>query len=51
MATLWDLLNERSKYTKQEFGDIMHDDSVSDEEKFRVLKEVDGLGGYENLGD
>ena len=52
MASLLDVLNlsaSRAAVTRQEFGEIMHDDSISDEEKFKVLEEVQDLGGYDNL--
>ena len=37
--------------TKSEFGRLMHDDSVSEEEKERILKSVEAAGGYDNLED
>lgn len=52
MASLLDVLNKvasRKVVSKEEFGKIMHDDSVTDEEKFDILKEVEDFGGYDNL--
>ena len=52
MASLLDVLNKAAAapvVSRQEFGDIMHDDEISDEKKFEILKEVELLGGYENL--
>lgn len=37
--------------TKAEFGQIMHDDEVSEETKQEILKKLEGAGGYENLQD
>lgn len=37
--------------TKSEFGRLMHDDAVSEEEKERILKSVEAAGGYDNLED
>ena len=37
--------------TKSEFGRLMHDDEVSEEEKQRILKSVEAAGGYDNLED
>ena len=37
--------------TKTEFGEKMHDDDVSEEEKERILKSVEEAGGYDNLDD
>lgn len=52
MASLLDVLNKiatRKTVTRKEFGEIMHDDKLTDEQKFETLKEVEDLGGYENL--
>ena len=37
--------------TKSEFGRLMHDDNVDEEEKERILKSVEEAGGYDNLDD
>ena len=37
--------------TKSEFGRLMHDDEVTEEEKQRILKSVEEAGGYDNLED
>lgn len=37
--------------TKEEFGRIMHDDSIPEEKKLEVLKQVELAGGYEGLCD
>lgn len=35
--------------TRQEFGDKMHDENISEEEKQDILEIVMDAGGYENL--
>lgn len=37
--------------TKSEFGRLMHDDSIDEEERKRILDSVDEAGGYDNLED
>lgn len=37
--------------TKSEFGRLMHDDEVSEEEKKRILQSVEEASGYDNLED
>lgn len=37
--------------SKRAFGILIHDSSISDYERKRILAEVDRLGGYENLID
>lgn len=37
--------------TKQEFGRMMHDPSLSDDEKRRIAQEVFMAGGYDGLND
>ena len=37
--------------TKSEFGRLMHDDEVDEEEKQRILKSVEEAGGYDNLDE
>lgn len=37
--------------TQKEFGKIMHDEEVSDDVKFDILKKIEEAGGYENLQD
>lgn len=37
--------------SKRAFGILVHDSSISDYERKRILAEVDRLGGYENLID
>lgn len=37
--------------TKSEFGQKMHDPTVSEEEKARILEAVAMAGGYDNLED
>lgn len=37
--------------TKSEFGRLMHDDETTEEEKQRILKQVEEAGGYDNLED
>lgn len=37
--------------TKTEFGEKMHDESVSEEEKQEILEAVEMAGGYDNLED
>ena len=37
--------------SKSEFGRLMHDDELSDEEKTRILESVEMAGGYDNLED
>ena len=45
------LANASLAPTKSEFGSIMHGDDVSEDEKQRVLEEVELAGGYDNLED
>lgn len=52
MASLLDVLNKvasRKTVSRKEFGKIMHDENITDEKKFEILKEVEDFGGYENL--
>ena len=35
--------------TKARFGEIMHSDEYTEEQKREVLDEVERLGGYDNL--
>lgn len=37
--------------TKSEFGRLMHDEETTEEEKQRILKQVEEAGGYDNLED
>lgn len=37
--------------TRKEFGQIMHDKSVSEEVKQEILKKVEMEGGYDNLAN
>lgn len=37
--------------SKDEFGRMMHDDKLSDEEKLKILEQVEMVGGYDNLSD
>lgn len=41
----------RKAPTKSEFGRLMHDDSIDDEERQRILDSVEEAGGYDNLDD
>lgn len=41
----------RKTPTKSEFGRLMHDDEISEEEKDLILKSVEEAGGYDNLED
>ena len=35
--------------TREQFGKIMHDDTISEREKLEYLEKVVTAGGYENL--
>lgn len=35
--------------TREQFGKIMHDDTISEKEKLEYLEKVVTAGGYENL--
>ena len=35
--------------TRDQFGKIMHDDTISEKEKLEYLEKVVTAGGYENL--
>lgn len=37
--------------TKKEFGEQMHSFDLTDDQKRAIAKQVEELGGYENLGD
>lgn len=37
--------------TKSEFGRLMHDDETTEEEKQRILRQIEEAGGYDNLED
>ena len=37
--------------TKSEFGRLMHDASVDEEQKELILRSVEKAGGYDNLED
>lgn len=37
--------------TKSEFGERMHDQNVTEEEKQEILEAVEMAGGYDNLED
>lgn len=45
------MIASRKAPTKSEFGRLMHDDEVSEEEKQRILRSVEEAGGYDNLDD
>lgn len=49
--TLYDLIVAAGAAlpTKQEFGDKMHDENLSEEEKQDILEMVADAGGYDNL--
>lgn len=44
-------VNNLSCSTKSEFGRMMHDPNLSDEEKQRIANEVFMAGGYDGLND
>ena len=40
-----------SRLTKSRFGEIMHNDEYSEEEKEKTLEEMAAAGGYESLDE
>ena len=52
-GSLLDYVNslEEGVLTKEEFGRIMHDPNATEEEQAEALRELEAVGGYENLGD
>lgn len=40
-----------SRLTKSRFGEIMHNDEYSEEEKEKALEEMAAAGGYESLDE
>lgn len=53
--SLYDFIQQQIKRehlpTKQKFGEIMYDDSISDEEKLELIERIEAEGGYECLAD
>ena len=45
------LAASRQTITKSEFGLKMHDPTISEDKKFKILEEVVMAGGYDNLED
>lgn len=39
------------RMTKSQFGEIMHSDEYSEEDKEKALKELAAAGGYEHLDE
>jgi hypothetical protein len=37
--------------TREEFGRVMHDDSISESKKLAYLEKVEQLGGYDGLSE
>lgn len=37
--------------TKEKFGELMHDDVLTDEQKWEIVRKVEEAGGYECLQD
>lgn len=44
-------INNMTCSTKQQFGEMMHDPNLSDDEKRRIAQEVFMAGGYDGLND
>lgn len=53
--SLYDFIQQQIKRehlpTKQKFGEIMYDDSISDAEKLELIERIEAEGGYECLAD
>lgn len=37
--------------TKEQFGELMHDDTLTDEQKWEIVRKMEEAGGYECLQD
>ena len=52
--SMLDFLNkmaESTKLTKSRFGEIMHSDEYTEEQKQDALEKMELAGGYDNLDD
>ena len=52
--SMLDFLNkmaESTKLTKSRFGEIMHSDEYTEEQKQNSLEKMELAGGYDNLDD